>query len=97
MCVPVCVPVCRAWGCRCRRQAPVPMSTTIVARQKLPLLVDPLPLPLSAVNAALAVMGLTYLFAVRVALEPLRCVDMNGQLVVASDTAIPCALEHTGE
>ncbi len=73
------------------------LTAGVVGTQQQRLRVDPLPLRMSPTNASLAVLGMTYLFAVRVALEPLRCVDLNGRLVVASDTSLPCAITHAGK
>ncbi len=72
------------------------MSSVMVCSQRQALAVDPSPQALAPLNAALAVLGITYVFATRVGLEPLTCVELNGQLVVASDTSLPCSLEWNG-
>jgi hypothetical protein len=83
--------------CTRRRRAMAPStSAALTVLSKLPLKVDPLPLGFSPLNAALAVLAVTYLFAVRVALEPLRCVELNGEWVVATDTSLPCGLWSGG-
>ena len=56
------------------------MSSVMVCSQRQALAVDPSPQALAPLNAALAVLGITYVFATRVGLEPLTCVELNGQL-----------------
>lgn len=75
----------------------VDLDTTMAPLQRYPLSVDSVPLPASGLNAALGVMCVTYLYALRVSLDPLRCVEVNGSLVLDSDRSSPCSLSRFGQ
>ncbi len=86
-----------ALGC-CRRRhsrslGPVASGLLLF---KSPLRVDAAPWTGVLLNAGLALLTACYLFCVRVALQPLTCVSLLGQWVMAHDTSLPCALRTPG-